>query len=124
MQRFVKALKVTFKPSKPTFFLSLVHLNICVACYIFWFLLQDLQLSGLTTVLTYYDDNWHPIREEWVECFKNMAFTLGERTNNRLESINAKVKSVCARYVLIPKLLVYVTNPSTCILIITPDDNK
>jgi len=48
--------------------------------------------------LFYYNDNWHPIQEEWVECFKNTALTLGERTNNRLESINAKVKSVCARY--------------------------
>ncbi|XP_065901369.1 uncharacterized protein [Dysidea avara] len=59
---------------------------------------EDLRLAGLTTVFTYYNDNWHPIQEEWVECFKNTAFTLGKRTNNRLESINAKVKSVCARY--------------------------
>ena len=30
------------------------------------------------------------------ECFK--GYTVGERTNNRLESINAKVKSVCSKY--------------------------
>ena len=33
-----------------------------------------------------------------MECFKGANFTLGERTNNRLESINAKVKSVCSKY--------------------------
>ena len=30
------------------------------------------------------------------ECFK--GYTVGERTNNRLESINAKVKSACSKY--------------------------
>ena len=61
--------------------------------------LQDLQLSGLGTVFSYYNNSWHPIREQQVECYKNSTFTLGERTNSRLESINGKVESVCARYV-------------------------
>ena len=60
---------------------------------------QDLFDSGLKSVITYYNNNWHPIRHEWVECFKGVNFTLGENTNNRLESINAKVKSVCSKYV-------------------------
>ena len=54
--------------------------------------------SGLQSVIDYYNDNWHPIRYQWVECFKGANFTVGERTNNRLESINAKVKSVCSKY--------------------------
>ena len=54
--------------------------------------------SGLQSVVQYYNDNWHPIRHEWVECFKGANFIAGERTNNRLESINAKVKSVCSKY--------------------------
>ena len=33
-----------------------------------------------------------------MECFKGANFTAGEWTNNRLESINAKVKSVCSKY--------------------------
>ena len=37
-----------------------------------------------------------------MECFKGESFTLGERTNNRLESINGKVKSVCS-YVSLSK---------------------
>ena len=54
--------------------------------------------SRLQSVIDYYNDNWHPIRHQWVECFKGANFTAGERTNNRLESINAKVKSVCSKY--------------------------
>ena len=59
---------------------------------------RDLKESELKSVIFYYDVNWHPIRSEWVECYKGANFTLGEHTNNRLESINAKVKSVCSKY--------------------------
>ena len=59
---------------------------------------RDLKESGLKSVILYYDVNWHPIRSEWVECYKGANFTLGEHTNNRLKSINAKVKSVCSKY--------------------------
>ena len=34
----------------------------------------------------------------WVSSMKARQFTVGETTNNRLESFNAKVKSVCSRY--------------------------
>ena len=47
---------------------------------------------------SYYNTNWHKIRNEWVEAYKSFSFTLGERTNNRLESLNSKIKSVCSRY--------------------------
>ena len=50
------------------------------------------------SVKTYYNSNWHSIRYEWAECFKSTSYTLGERTNNRLESINSKIKSVCSRF--------------------------
>ena len=59
---------------------------------------QELQDSGLRSVIAYYKSNWHPIRHQWVECFRGANFTVGERTNNRLESINAKIKSVCSKY--------------------------
>ena len=54
--------------------------------------------SGLHSVINYYNSNWHPIRYQWLEYFKGVNFTVGERTNNCLESINAKVKSVCSKY--------------------------
>lgn len=53
--------------------------------------------SDLTGVISYHNAHWHKIRDEWVECYRGVQFTLGERTNNRLESINGKIKSVCNR---------------------------
>ena len=58
---------------------------------------QALIQSGLKTVITYYNSNWHGIRNQSVACYKEVCFTLGERTNNRLENINGKNKSVCSR---------------------------
>ena len=46
---------------------------------------------------TYFERNWLPIKREWVTCFKVKSFNLGESTNNRLESFNGKLKSVCSR---------------------------
>ena len=60
------------------------------------------------SVITYYNSNWHDIRNEWVECFKAFSFTLGERTNNRLESINGKIKSVCSRHANLSKFFDYI----------------
>ena len=54
--------------------------------------------SAPKSVINYYNANWHDIKHEWVECFKSACVTLGERTNNRLESINSKVKSVCSKF--------------------------
>ncbi len=46
----------------------------------------------------YFDTNWHPIRHQWVEGLKGRVGTLGNRTNNRLESVNKHVKSVVQRF--------------------------
>lgn len=56
-----------------------------------------LQASGVQSVINYYINNWHSIRDQFVECFKGRNVTLGNRTNNRLESINEKIKSVCSK---------------------------
>ena len=50
------------------------------------------------SVQDYFFNNWQPIKEQWVSCFKDSIFNLGETTNKRLESANAKIKSVCSRY--------------------------
>jgi len=55
------------------------------------------------SVITYCNSNWQDIRTEWVECFKVFSFTLGERTNNRLENLNEKIKSVCSQHANLPK---------------------
>ena len=44
-------------------------------------------------VLSYFNRNWHSIRNQWVDRLKD-GVNLGTRTNNRIESINSKVKSV------------------------------
>ena len=55
------------------------------------------------SVIAYYNSNWHVIRNEWVECFKSFSFTLGERTNNKLENINGKIKSICSWHASLSK---------------------
>ena len=48
--------------------------------------------SAPPTVCEHFNNNWHPIRQQWVTGnFLN-------RTNNRLESLNVKLKSVISRY--------------------------
>ena len=41
----------------------------------------------------YYDKNWHAIKEDWVTAFMN-KHNFNIVTNNRLESINGKIKQV------------------------------
>ena len=60
---------------------------------------QQLLQSGLSSVISYFNDNWHDIRYEWVEGYKGANFTLGETANNRIKCINGKIKSVCSKLV-------------------------
>ena len=54
--------------------------------------------TNINPAIEYFDKNWHSIRNEWVLYAKGGAFSLGETTNNRLESINGKIKSVCSKF--------------------------
>ena len=49
-------------------------------------------------VVEYFENNWHCIRNEWVDGLKNASCNFMNRTNNRVESINQKLKSVISRY--------------------------
>ena len=60
--------------------------------------LDELKQTNFRSVIDYFIENWHPIREQWVACFKDKHLNLGETTNNRLESTFSKFKSVCSRY--------------------------
>lgn len=57
-------------------------------------------LKGLKiqSVSSYYEENWHGIRQEWVEGLKSMKKKFNNRTNNRVESMNQKLKSVISTY--------------------------
>ena len=46
--------------------------------------------------MEYFDNEWHSIREQWVEGLKAMAFNFLTSTNNRVESSNGQIKTVCA----------------------------
>ena len=58
-------------------------------------LLEDMAIQP---ALAYFRRNWLPIKHEWVSCYKARHFMLGEQTNNRLESLNGKIKSVCSGF--------------------------
>ena len=49
-------------------------------------------------VVDYFNANWHDIHEQWVDGMKNSQCNYMNRTNNRVESINAKLKMVITRY--------------------------
>ena len=51
-----------------------------------------------STVVKYFDTQWHPIRDQWVMGMKYKAGNFLNSTNNRLESLNQKLKSVISRY--------------------------
>ena len=58
----------------------------------------DLKSSSPHSVVSYFDSNWHPIREQWVMCMKHSSGNFLNDTNNRLESINQKIKSVLSKH--------------------------
>ena len=60
--------------------------------------LDELKNTKIRSVVDYVLENWHPIRQQWVACFKDKHLNLGETTNNRLESTFSKFRSVCSRY--------------------------
>ena len=59
---------------------------------------QLLRQTKLQSVIRYYEQNWEPIKHQWVCAFKNEIFNLGETTNNRVESNFNKLKSVCSKH--------------------------
>ena len=48
-------------------------------------------------ILEYFNKNWHDIRHEWVHGLKFSCGNFLNSTNNRLESINGKLKQVIDR---------------------------
>ena len=60
--------------------------------------LDELKTPTMKSVSEYILQNWDPIKEQWVACFKDKTFNLGKTTNNRLESTLSKITSVCSRY--------------------------
>ena len=57
-------------------------------------LFDALQRSAPENVKEYFNKNWVPIKDEWVLHHKAMSGSFLNSTNNRLESLNAKLKQV------------------------------
>lgn len=49
-------------------------------------------------LMSYFNNNWNNITEQWVGFKVNRHLNFENRTNNRLESRNQKIKSVVAKY--------------------------
>ena len=61
-------------------------------------LYDELKQCAPPSVIEYFDKNWHCIHEQWVDGLKKSNCNFMNRTNNRLESINQKLKMVITRY--------------------------
>eukprot|EP00102_Acyrthosiphon_pisum_P020606 XP_016657816.1 PREDICTED: zinc finger SWIM domain-containing protein 1-like [Acyrthosiphon pisum] len=59
---------------------------------------KKLEGTNIKSVIDYFNKNWHSIRIEWVIYFQSKFMTLGNRTNNRLESINQKITQVVTKF--------------------------
>jgi len=64
---------------------------------------EELQQTKLKAVQEYFDDNWHEIRDEWVCGLKDDNLMFQNHTNNRVESINQKLKSVISKFARLPQ---------------------
>lgn len=63
-----------------------------------WNIIPQFTRDAPHTAVKYYNDNWHPIRMEWVKGFVCHAGNFMNFTNNRIESINSKLKSVISKF--------------------------
>ena len=61
-------------------------------------LCNELKENGPKQVKEYFQDNWAPIKDEWVLHYKAMCGSFLNSTNNRLESLNGKLKQVINRH--------------------------
>lgn len=65
-------------------------------------LYQELIATNADGVVNYFNENWHTIREQWVKYHTKQHHSLANRTNNRLESLNQKLKAVMTKYAWLP----------------------
>ncbi|XP_055957380.1 uncharacterized protein LOC130010441 [Patella vulgata] len=58
---------------------------------------DNLRDTGVQPVIDYFTNSWHPIRNQWVVGLKDSCH-YNNQTNNRLESINQKLKQVIKKF--------------------------
>ena len=57
-------------------------------------LYEEFQRDSHKEVVAHFNKNWHPIKDEWVLGMKSDYGSFLNFTNNRLESLNGKLKQV------------------------------
>uniref|UniRef100_A0A131XS24 Putative mumet1 n=1 Tax=Ixodes ricinus TaxID=34613 RepID=A0A131XS24_IXORI len=65
--------------------------------------LEALEATLCPKVLDYFLSNWHDVRAEWVQGLQQTT-RLGNRTTNRVESVNQKITMAVLRYESLPQL--------------------
>lgn len=61
-------------------------------------LYEKLKEMNCQKVNEYFEQHWHNIRDQWVGFYVNQYKNYENRTNNRLESFNQKIKTVVSKY--------------------------
>lgn len=59
---------------------------------------RDLRSLRCNQLMAYFNANWHSIQDQWVGYLVDRNKNCQIRTNNRLESLNQKIKSVVTKY--------------------------
>ncbi|XP_055308157.1 uncharacterized protein LOC129572236 [Sitodiplosis mosellana] len=82
---------------------ALVILNKMVYCKTeveYLQLYEQLEEIASAELMQYFNDNWHKaeIRPMWVGCYVNSGSHFDNRTNNRTENFNQKLKGVLTRF--------------------------
>ena len=66
---------------------------------------SEFQRDVPKVVKKYFEECWHHIRKEWVMGLKAESGSFLNTTNNRLESINGKLKQVISRHSSLEKFI-------------------
>lgn len=59
---------------------------------------EKLNALQCTSILDYFNRNWYNIRDQWAAYATNKNFNFMNKTTNRLETTNQKLKSVVTLY--------------------------
>ena len=60
--------------------------------------------------ITYFDENWHSCKEQWVMYFRSSLRTHGNNTNNNLECQHQKLKKFLNRNMRLPEAVEHLSN--------------
>lgn len=68
-------------------------------------LYQEFSKVAPTSVKNYFDTNWHECRHQWT-VYSMISCNLGNRTNNRVESLNAQANALIKKRSTLPDFVV------------------